>query len=280
MKQGIGNTSRIWRFFDIDFAFYKFINHTFPRHFHDHFVIEMVTKGVDKFYCEGKTYTATPGQFIFINPGEVHTGSTIADHDLEYLSFYPTNERLQEIAEILHRKTMGEISFNKTIITDPVLVQLFSNFTNSMQGGEGNSLSIEEAFINCMDCFLNLSSINTGKSVQLSDTRIKKVREYLDAHFKSKVSITELAALANTNPFHLIRIFKKNLGLTPNEYLLTKRTQLAINLLKKGYKVNEAALLAGFYDSSHFNRLFRKMTGLSPKELRLSNSHDRTIFVN
>jgi hypothetical protein len=56
----------LWRseqLFNIDFASYTLSNHSFTRHFHDHYVIELVLSGADRFYCDGNTHTGQPACF-------------------------------------------------------------------------------------------------------------------------------------------------------------------------------------------------------------------------
>ena len=79
-----------------------------------------------------------------------------------------------------------------------------------------------------------------------------------------------MAEQINVSPFHLIRLFKNATGLSPYEYLLSLRMEHAKQLLQKGYSVKQAAWKAGFYDTSHFNRLFRKVSGTNPKIFRSS----------
>ena len=93
---------KIWRnhqLFNIDFASFALSHHCFPRHFHDHYVIEWVISGSDAFYCNGNNYVAERNQLVLINPGEVHTGSTMADQSLFYFSLYPSEKELRQVAE-------------------------------------------------------------------------------------------------------------------------------------------------------------------------------------
>src|SRR6478609_1333850 len=115
---------KYWRaeqFFNVGLASYKLTHHSFPRHFHEHYVIELVVDGADKFYCNGKTHTATRGELVFINPGEVHTGSTIADASLHYYSISPDKNELQQIASMLERSLPQDFSFQYTLSHQPEL---------------------------------------------------------------------------------------------------------------------------------------------------------------
>ena len=115
-------------------------------------------------------------------------------------------------------------------------------------------------------------------STNEKDTRVQLLIDYMRSHFKEEISLQQLALLVNLNPFHLVRLFKKAIGLSPYEYLLIVRAEHARQLLRSGYQVQEAALEAGFYDASHFNRLFRKIAGTSPKSFRSSKCQYRTSF--
>lgn len=70
------------------------------------------------------------------------------------------------------------------------------------------------------------------------------------------------------SPFHFIRRFKREMGLTPHKYLMQYRLSLAKRLLTSGLSIAEAAQAAGFYDQSHLDRCFKKGVGISPSEYR------------
>lgn len=70
------------------------------------------------------------------------------------------------------------------------------------------------------------------------------------------------------SPFHFIRRFKLEMGLTPHKYLMQYRLSLAKRLLNSRFSIAEAAQAAGFYDQSHLDRCFKKSVGLSPRDYR------------
>ncbi|HEX7845621.1 MAG TPA: AraC family transcriptional regulator [Chitinophagaceae bacterium] len=274
----------LWRsekLFNIDFASYTLNHHSFPRHFHDHYVIELVIKGADKFYCDGKTYTAVNEQLVLINPGEVHTGSTLNDEALHYFSLCPTPSALQQIADSLEKTVPADLIFNQSLLYQPVLAGKLKQLYYSFQQPD-EALKQEELFIEFMSGLFELA-VNKNSSNPVSsyrdDARIKLLMDHLRSHFREDISLEQMAALVNLNPFHLVRLFKRTTGVSPYHYLLILRTEFAKNLLRKGYKVNEAAAAAGFYDTSHFHRLLRKFAGTSPKSFLLSKSQFCTNFI-
>jgi AraC-like DNA-binding protein len=103
--------------------------------------------------------------------------------------------------------------------------------------------------------------------------------DFIRLHYKEDISLQQLADKTWLNPFHLIRLFKKFVGVSPYDYLLIIRAERAKQLLRKGFKVQDAAAESGFYDSSHLNRVFYKIAGMSPKSFRSSKSQYCTSFT-
>src|SRR5215207_4422615 len=158
MKEQI-NECTLWRTeqYQAEFASYSLTHHSFPRHFHEYFVIELVVKGADRFYCNGKNYEAHPGSLVFINPGEVHTGSTIDNKQLQYFSFYPALGTLETIAEALEIRLPSSFHFQETLSKMPELATKFLTVFHSLRSGKAK-LKQEESFLSFMSLLLKSNS--------------------------------------------------------------------------------------------------------------------------
>lgn len=271
---------KLWRqahLFQVDCAYYSLTKHHFARHFHDHYVIELVLEGVDGFYCQGRNLEASKGQVVLINPGEVHTGSTAKDLPLQYFSLYPTPLQLKSMAEQFDLSIREQEYFSTTLCNDAELADHLLRLYRALATGE-EPLKQEELFFTCIQAMFDLPHKQVVETVSRRDPRIVQLMEYIRCHFTDNICLQQMADMVNLNPFHVIRLFKKAIGLTPSEYLVTLRTEYAKRLLRAGHRVQEAAWKAGFYDASHFNRSFRKLAGISPKFFLSSKGQDRTIF--
>ncbi|MDY6953262.1 MAG: AraC family transcriptional regulator, partial [Thermodesulfobacteriota bacterium] len=98
--------------------------------------------------------------------------------------------------------------------------------------------------------------------------RVKRAREYMEAHFHEDISLHQLASLAHLSPFHFVRVFRKELGLPPHAYLTQVRVNRAKALLAKGSKIADTAFDTGFADQSHLTRHFKRITGVTPGQYR------------
>ncbi len=274
---------QVWRseqLFNIDFACYTLTQHHFSKHFHDHYVIEFVLNGADEFFCDGNKFTAVSNQLVLINPGEVHTGNTVEQTRLKYFSLNPAYRQLETAAEHCGLAIPANFNFQKTVVDNPALASKFTSLYKNFQTNAGILYKQE----NLLDCLSSLLSSSMAKkesvaSIEKQDARVNLLIDYIRHFYMNDICLQKLAALVNLNPFHMLRIFKKATGLSPYEYLLVIRVEQARKLLQNGSKVEQAALDTGFYDSSHFNRMFRKIAGMSPISYRLSKCQYRTSFA-
>jgi transcriptional regulator GlxA family with amidase domain len=98
---------------------------------------------------------------------------------------------------------------------------------------------------------------------------VKKALLYFDSHIESRVSRWKLAEAASVSEDYLTRIFHREMGLSPWDYLNRFRVFFAAGLLlKTDETIQEIALRSGFQDHAYFCRVFKKIYGLSPGQYR------------
>ncbi len=100
---------------------------------------------------------------------------------------------------------------------------------------------------------------------------LRRVVEQLEAEYTLNQSTSRLAEQAGIHPVHLASVFRRFHGQTIGEYTQRLRVSHASRLLIRGEReLIEVAYEAGFSDQSHFNRLFKRYTGITPSEFRRS----------
>ena len=106
----------------------------------------------------------------------------------------------------------------------------------------------------------------------VKDERITQVLNYIRTHINDKPCIETLAGLSCLSKDHLIRLFKKEMKITPLCYINRKKIEKAqLRLITETSSVKEIAFQLGFEDQAYFNRLFKKTTGLTPMNYRRSH---------
>ncbi len=91
--------------------------------------------------------------------------------------------------------------------------------------------------------------------------------EYVHRHLDEELSLDTLSEISHFSKSYVIRLFKKNTGQTPTEYICRCRVELAKELLKEK-SVTATALDCGFNNVSYFIRTFKRYTGVTPKSWR------------
>jgi AraC family transcriptional regulator len=103
----------------------------------------------------------------------------------------------------------------------------------------------------------------------LSPTKLRLVKAFVNENLTSNLSLTDIATLVQMGPCHFARAFKESTGVSPHQYVLRRRIERAVEMLK-----DERSSLAGiaydlgFSSQGHFTTVFRKFTGTQPSNYR------------
>jgi AraC family transcriptional regulator len=115
------------------------------------------------------------------------------------------------------------------------------------------------------------ATLPEARSLYVRDERIKKATVYIEEHFRSKLTRSQMAAAANLSTFYFSRLFRRHVGFSPEAYVLNCRLRYAAKLLAlrgPDCSIADVAADSGFADQSHFGRLFRRAFGRTPQQYR------------
>ena len=95
------------------------------------------------------------------------------------------------------------------------------------------------------------------------------VRRYIDLHFKEPLTLDQLAREAHMNKYYLSHAFKREYGVSPINYLISRRIEESKYLLAEtDLSLSQIAQLMGFSSLSYFSQVFHRTQAVSPKEYR------------
>ncbi len=111
-----------------------------------------------------------------------------------------------------------------------------------------------------------------------TDTRIQKVVDYLDQLPLKMASLKALSNYIGLSEGRLIHLFKEQMGVPIRRYLLWLRLIESIKFVLGGASLTTAAHETGFADLAHLSRTFKKMFGMTPKEILKNSQFVQAIF--
>lgn len=145
-------------------------------------------------------------------------------------------------------------------------VMLFSSYLQRYQNMElWEKMELRGAILMIFSRFMR----EAVQRVWTHDERMQKVLSHIHSHISDTIDVEELADVACVTKPYLIRLFKREFGTSPVQFINKKKIERAqLLLFTTEMPVKEVAYALGFSDHSYFIRLFRKLTGVTPQEYR------------
>ena len=142
-----------------------------------------------------------------------------------------------------------------------------------------------KAMITLLEIFAtHLSLVANQIILQEDETEppmVRRARAYIAGHHADPMHLENVATAMHVSTFYFCKMFKKATGLTFTEYLGRVRIEKANALLLNPHlRISEIAYDVGFQSLTHFNRVFRDITGQSPTAFRASKSGDCSLRTN
>jgi len=242
-----------------------YIEHAFPRHSHDYYVICVVRRGVQSFTHNGAKHITPPGGTILINPGAAHTGETTDENGFEMFCLYPTIAHLQNTAYELTGRHQAIPFFKEVRIDQPWVEKSILSLYQALAHG-ASPLESESRFI-----WTLAQLVKHFADIRLSEERagrerkaVRQARRYIDERFAQGLNLTQLAEHVSLSPYYLLRVFHAEVGMPPYAYLESVRIRQAQRLIEAGKPLAEVAADTGFSSQSHLTQRFKQIIGVTP----------------
>lgn len=253
---------------DIFYVNNNFKNVTLTKHFHEEYTISLVYEGAHIFGNESDKYKVLPGIIQTINPYEIHSTT---NSSWSHINIMPSVELINSIAStILQKEVFGGIRIN-TIIDDVKASKLFYNLFASFDVKKENRLLVDSNLVEFLDYILRKHS--SIKQEEIKDIKCEKLNdslEYINANLSNEnLSLEDISFNVGISKYHFLREFKKEFGLTPNQYIQIKKVNKARELLKKDVSLSSIAYDCGFTDQSYMIKVFKKYIGYTPSKLQI-----------
>lgn len=234
-------------------------NYFIERKHADYYILEYVISGKGYIKCEDSEYTVEADDVYLIHPGMKHRYGS--DKKEPYKKIW-INFVGRVFTDILAAYGLSKNVLFKNSNCHEYFEQLVEIAKNNNDNGEIYLEVSEILFKIILTLVKNTTQGNISRVANL-------LKERLDRSIYTKVTIETISDELNISKSQLCREFKKHFEVTPYQYLISRRINIAESLLlKTALSIKEISDLLCFIDAYSFSNLFKKKTGVSPKSYR------------
>lgn len=235
----------------------------YGRHWHATHGFGMLEGGAQRSASGRGLVEAYPGDLISTNPGEVHDGRPLGGPSRRWRMLYFEPGAL---ASVTGDSAAADVEFTRPVFRDDRLLlamqRLFEHLDDGRSGSAADVLAAEEWLVRA--CARMLERHSTAAPVAEAGGDLRRARDRLADDLLDPPTLSELAAMAGSSKYQLLRRFGKAYGVPPHAWLMQQRAERARGLIRDGMALAQAAADCGFSDQSHLTRVFVRHFGFTP----------------
>lgn len=263
---------------------YDYGRFTYPWHFHSEYEIIYIKEGYGDYFVADQTGSFNSGDILFLGSNLPHymksapeylaeenvarVKGVVVQFQKEFMSYAINNYLdLKPIKNLLEQSSRGILfphSSNKELVNK---IETLPNYKgvnklttllfllDSMAKSNNKQLLGSSQFSNTLSLF--------------ADNRLEKILSFINYHYTEQIDLQSIAAMIPMNVTAFCRYFKEKSGRTFMDYILELRIGYACRLLSdKHMDISQVCIASGFNSVTHFNRIFKRKTNMTPTEYK------------
>ncbi len=238
----------------------------FGRHWHDAYSFGILEEGAQRWKSGRGLVEAFAGQIMTANPGEAHDGRPLGCAMRRWRILSVDTSVFSSVID--HGGTQAQIA--RPAIDDPSLYQVLRRLFRRIERWSRHPGNRAAEALGCEESLVESAVLivaRHGTVALITDTPshdLRRVRDRLADTPFDPPSLMDLAAMTGLSRYQLLRRFEKAYGLPPHAWVLSRRAEYALRLIRGGLTLAEAAAASGFADQSHMTRAFVRHHGFTP----------------
>lgn len=242
----------------------------------DHYVLTYQLGGADTRRLDrpGVGGVARRGALSLQQPGSVGTFASAGPVD--YVHFYFRQSLICEVAEESGLSARAE-PHDFFAAFDPTLARDAQTYFRRAEDRRDPATALEmdqRAYLLALGLLYALARRDGrgAETERVSRADLRRVLREIEEGLAEPLRLSDLAAKAGISPFHFIRVFKAELGESPARYVMRKRTERALDMIRASDEpLADIAYRTGFSSQAHMTRRIREATGTTPGRLRAAH---------
>lgn len=235
----------------------RMVAHAYPMHTHETWTLMIVDDGAVRYDLERHERGAYRQVVTLLPPHVPHNGRAATGQGFRKRVLYLDSTVL---AEDLAGTAVDGPTFPDAALRSRI------DAVHRLLATPGESLQVESrlAFIaERLRAHLR-QDIPARPPVVRAPRLAHELRDLLDQQYTTGVTLAQASRQLHASPTYLVRAFGREFGISPHQYLTSRRVDRARRLLLDGMPAGEVAVTVGFYDQSHLIRHFRRILGATP----------------
>lgn len=229
--------------------------HSYGPAIRTHWLLHYVVSGCGIFEKEGKKYSINAGDMFIIAPFEETYYEADEENPWHYIWIGFTAKELP-------------LPLDTAVMHTPFLEKVFYDALSCRGMNRGKSAFLSAKLWEIFAFLLEQENMQADY--------IDRAISCMRLEYANGITVTDIANRLNLNRSYFYTLFKERTGTSPQDYLMTLRIEKAIELmLNHGKSPSIAAASTGYSDLYNFSRMFKRHTGLSPREYIKQEKNNR-----
>ena len=235
----------------------------------------LLTDGMSGVFGD-RVIAAQAGDVLFFRPDELHYAKVSRAGEHRYFDIYIPSDYFkafalsaEEIVEFLeHRDGARSNCLHPRLAERNEILRRVERLASDLKNGQkmqtfAVALSIFEIIGLCAEMYSK-----GGTAAEAAPDCVNRTLRLIATNYGDKISLEQMASQACCSVTCLSKKFKEYIGCSVYTYLTQYRIAMAERLLKEGHSVTEVCYECGFYDCSHFIKIFKRNRGVTPLEFK------------
>ena len=247
---------------------------SYRNHRHTQIELGYIVRGSGEYIIEQSSFDILPGDLFLVRPNEQHCVPTITDDELVSLNIHMSPLYLWRVlsdyveAGKLNCLVSSEVPILARVRGNKAVSEAVAKLRESFEKDDRFAVRrlVPELLERICESF---QSVHHGDNRQMRLDDVRNAIRFIEDNLSASITLDDIARAGNMSRSNINGWFHRVSGMTPYEYLLVRRIEYAVELLRSSnvtvLAISEAC---GFSNLSNFNKAFKKRTGLTPQEYR------------
>ena len=224
-----------------------------------------ILRGKGTYLVGGKQYELKAGDGFIIPPGM--SVNYIADRQDPWEYIYAIF-RGSDAETLVWNAGLDARHLTFSFSADEEMLELLNQMHTASRENKARGYDVIGSFLLIMSRLIQKQTQKSSEPLR-PENYIAKAIAYVEDYYPYGVSVRDMAAYVGIDRTHLYRLFKVNVGTSPQQYLNEYRLKKAVEMMaRQQYSLGSIALSVGFYDISHFSKAFAACYGIQPGAYR------------